>query len=362
MSHRPRSIVFLVPGFPKDESDTACLPAVQNYVAAFARARPEVQTHVIAFQYPFVRDTYRWNHVTVHALAGKNRPGMGRAWTWLRAVRAFLKIHRQTSVRVLHSFWLTECTWVACRLSQIFRIRHVASIAGQDARAGNPYTSHLRLGAALLTAGSRFAAETFTRHTGRAVDHIIPLGLDTHVLQRIERSTPRDIDLLGVGSLIPVKDYAAFLDVVAALVSDFPHLKSCIVGDGPQRGALRGRIAEQGLQQHVRLAGSLCREDTFRTMLRSKVFLHTARYEGQGYVFLEALFAGLPVVCFDVGYTGESDRVFRCRSWQEMTDTAANLLHHPPAFNPVPVCSVDDTVQAFEPLYELFSDQHVSDR
>ncbi len=353
MPERPRSLVFLIPGFPEDETDSTCLPAVQNYVAAFAQAHPDIQTHVIAFQYPFARRVYAWKNVTVHALAGKNRRGLQRLGTWLRAMRAVRRIHRKTRVMVLHSFWLTECTWVARRLSKRFRIRHIASIGGQDAQADNPYFKMMKLDGAVLTAGSAFAAETFAQHARRPVDHVIPLGLDVDHLQQIATPPERDIDVLGVGSLIPVKDYAAFIDVVARLKPAFPQIRACIVGEGPLHDALRRQIAELGLAGHVVLMGQKPREEVMRLMLRSKVFLHTARYESQGYVFLEALFAGLPVVCFDVGYTGTSDRVFRCHSPREMADVVAGLLRAPLPIHQTPVPTTEDTVRAFAPLYEI---------
>ena len=349
----PRSLVFLIPGFPEDEEDSTCLPAVQNYVAAFADAHPDLETHVIAFQYPFTRRTYRWNGVTVHALAGRNRRGIRRLGTWGRAFRTFLSIHRRTGVRALHSFWLTECTWVGRRLSRFFRLRHVASIGGQDARADNPYLPRLNLDGVTLTAGSAFAAETFSKHAARTVDHVIPLGLDTTHLQTLAAPSERDVDVLGVGSLIPVKDYATFIDIVARLVPAFPDLRACIIGEGPLREALHEQIAEKGLQEHVTLAGRLPHDAVFRSMLRSRVFLHPARYESQGYVFLEALFAGLSVVCRDVGYTGESNRVFRCASPREMADAVAECLRHPPDFHRQSVPSVADTVRAFAPLYDV---------
>ena len=353
MSSSPSSILFLIPGFPEDEADTTCLPAVQNYVAAFARAHPEIQTHVIAFQYPFVQRTYAWKGATVHALGGRNRRGLRRLVTWLRAARTVRRLRRATAIQTLHSFWLTECTWVARFLSRRFRIRHVASIGGQDARADNPYFAMMNLDGMLLTAGSSFAAETLSTHVGRSVDYIIPLGLDTEHLQQITTPAARDIDILGVGSLIPVKDYATFIEVVAGLVPAFPHVRACIVGEGPLQETLQQQITERGLANHITLTGRVPRDEAFRYMLRSQVFLHTAQYEGQGYVFLEALFAGLPVVCFDVGHPGTSDRVFRCDTAQAMINTVTDLLRMPPSYHQPPVPSAQDTVQAFEPLYGL---------
>ncbi len=341
----------MVPGFPESEQDTSCLPAIQNYVAAFCAARRDLEVHVIAFQYPFVRRRYDWKGATVHALGGRNRRHLGRLPTWARAVRVFRAIARAAEVKALHTFWLTECTLVGQWVCRRHRARQVASIGGIDATRANPYLRRLRLNELLLTAGSAFAAEALAEHTAVDDVRVIPLGLDTAALGSIEAPQRRDIDVIGVGSLIPLKNYGAFLDVVGALVASLPELQARIVGDGPERKALEERIARQGLRGNVRLLGHLPRDEVFRQMLRSKVFVHTSQYESQGYVFLEALFAGLNLVCYDVGYTGDSDRVYRCSSLQEIIDAAAELLRHPGRLERQHVPTAEDSVRAFEPLY-----------
>lgn len=341
----------MVPGFPGSEVDTSCLPAIQNYVDAFSASRVDLEIHVIAFQYPFFRAEYEWKGATVHALGGKNRTRMRRAPTWVRAIRTFLRLRRRTDVEVLHTFWLGECTRVGQWLARVFGIRHVASICGQDALSTNPYLPRLRLDDLVLTAGSSFASDVFTQHSGAGSVHVIPLGLDTKHLEAIDPPPERDIDVIGVGSLIPLKDYSAFLDIVAALKSHVPDVSACIVGGGPQQEALEEDIVRQGLQNNLVLLGHLPRDETFRYMLRSKVFLHTSKYESQGYVFLEALFAGLHVVCYNVGYTGDSDRVFRCRSKQELVDAVTNLLVNPRPSVRQEVLKAEDTVRAFQAIY-----------
>ncbi len=350
-TERKPGIVFMVPGFPEDEQDTTCLPAVQNYIEAFAASRPDVDVHMIAFQYPFFRGEYAWKQATVHALGGMNRTSLRRMPTWARAIWTFMRLRKRTDVRVLHTFWLTECTRVGQWLRRAFGIRHVASIGGQDAQPTNPYLRHLRLDDLVLTAGSTFAADVFAKHSAGTPVHVIPLGLDARHLEAIDPPPERDIDVIGVGSLIPLKDYGAFVDIVAALTSDFPQVRACIIGDGPQQEALRAHIVRRGLQDNVALKGHLPRDEVFRYMLRSKVFLHTSKYESQGYVFLEALFAGLHVVCYEVGYTGKNDRVFRCRSSREIIDVATDLIRNPGGLLRQRVPTVEDTVRAFEAIY-----------
>lgn len=351
---RPRpGVVFMTPGFPADESDTSCLPAVQNYVAALAAARRDLEVHVIAFQYPYERGVYAWNGVTVHALAGANRTGWRRLPTWARAARTFRRLRAGGDVKVLHTFWLTDCTWVGQRLGKTSGVRHIASIGGQDALGSNPYLRRLDLRALTVTAGSAFAAEVFAGQSNGRVARVIPLGLDIAHLATIGAPAERDIDILGVGSLIPLKNYAEFVDVVTALKREFPALRACIVGGGPEHDALAARIARQGLEADVLLTGALPRDEAFRHMLRSRILLHPSSYESQAYVFLEALFAGLDVVCHDVGHTGDSDRVHRCATAEELVDACARLLRDPPPPRRQEVASVEDTVQAFEDIYGI---------
>ena len=86
-------------------------------------------------------------------------------------------------------------------------------------------------------------------------------------------------------------------------------------------------------------------------MRKSRILLHTARYEGQGYVFLEALASGMRVVCRDVGYTGDAPAVFRCKSNEEMADVMREMLASPVDDVKTNVLGIDYTVRAFEELY-----------
>lgn len=346
----------MVPGFPESEQDTSCLPAIQNYVAAFCAKRPDLDVHVVAFQYPFVRRDYPWKGATVHALGGRNRRHLLRLPTWTRAVRLFSRLAQRTNVRFLHTFWLTECSRVGQWLGKRHGVPHVASVGGVDAKPDNPYLSRLRLRDLVLTAGSSFAAETLAAHADVGEIQVVPLGLDTEHLAAIDKPEIRDIDVIGAGSLIPLKDYGAFVDVIAALVDELPEIRACLVGDGPLREALEERIVACGLEDNVVLVGHLPRDDVFRHMLRSKVLLHPSKYESQGYVFLEALFAGLNVVCYDVGHAGDSDRVFRGGSQRDLVDAVRELVRDPGPLHRQQVPTVDDTVRAFEAIYRTGSD------
>lgn len=349
MNAPQRSVIFLTPGFPTDESDSTCIPALQNYVLQFARSHPEVSIAIIAFEYPATAREYRWHGIEVHAAGGRNRRGPLRRLTWLRATAAFRRVRRRTGVGVIHSFWLGECTLIGQRLARHFGGLHVASIMGQDATTANSYVSRIDLAALTLTCGSTFAARHFEAVTGRKVDRVIPLGLD--VDQFSLPSSACDTDIIGVGSLTPLKNYSLFLRLVAELRSEVPTLTAALIGDGPERERLEREIAEQGLTSRVVLRGELPRHEVLAHLARSRIFLHPSLYESQGYVFLEALHAGLPVISFDVGHRPPSPRSFVCRDEDEMRETLRTLLIAPLPRERVAVETVGNTVAAFHEIY-----------
>jgi glycosyltransferase involved in cell wall biosynthesis len=345
---------MLIPGFPARADETDCLPAVQEFVKAIGRRNPEVAVHVVSFHYPYKAGTSAWNGVQVRALAGRNRPFPLRYLTWWQAEAHVRRLMRTENVRVLHSFWLAECTYVAARLAKVSGIRHVATICGQDALPENPYLKRLRFSGMTITAGSPRAADAFYRSTGRQVDRIIPTGLDTSALSRAPEGSRRTIDILGAGSLSVVKDFGSFVDIVAAVAAGRPSLRCVILGDGPERAALERRIAAHGLTDVVKLAGHVRREEVLATMRTARILLHTSRYEGQGYVLLEALDSGMRVVCRDVGYTGGHAAAIACTSDEEMVAQLAALLDAPAAApEPAGVETIDSTARAIEEIYEF---------
>jgi glycosyltransferase involved in cell wall biosynthesis len=352
MSRRD-TVVFLVPGFPQTEAETDCLPFLQNFVKAIARRNPGVDFHVIAFQYPFTAGKYSWNGVTVHALAGLNRRFPLRLRTWIQAAMEIKRLRRSANVISLHSFWLAECTFVASWISRASGMRHIATIAGQDALDTNRYLKLIAFDRMVLTSMSQNAAGVFFQSTGCKVDHIIPIGLDVESMFKGDGTSDRSVDILGVGSLSPVKNFRLFVEIIARLKPRYPALRCMIVGEGPERQSLERQIRDEGLSPIIEMTRHLAREDVLRTMRKSKILLHTANYEGQGYVFLEALGAGMRVVSFDVGHTGTSAAVYRCKSAEEIVQVLQTLLESDPGSDATHVESVEDTARAFEKIYGI---------
>ena len=115
--------------------------------------------------------------------------------------------------------------------------------------------------------------------------------------------------LIGsIGRLVPQKNHARLLDMMARLLADgLVDARLVIVGDGPERGALERRIDALGLGHVVTLAGR--RDDVPDVLAAFDVLVLSSDREGHPLTALEAQAAGTPVVLTDAG--GSADAVAR---------------------------------------------------
>ena len=344
------SIVFLVPGFPKDEEDTTCIPALQLYAKHFNSVNPLLNIIVISFQYPFVKKVYQWNNIKVFSAGGKGRGSFHRLITWIYVIKYFIKIRKKERVKGIHSFWLMECSFIGQFLSKIFKIPHVASLMGQDAKRTNKYLKYLNFSNLTITSGSYFTSRIFNETIKSKINLIIPFGIENTSSIKIT-DCDRDIDLIGVGSFIPLKNYILFIKIIQNLKKDFPFIKTVLIGDGEQKSEFERIINREELSKNILLTGKIPREEVFTYMGRSKIFLHTSLYESQGLVFLEALYCGLYVISFNVGFLPDSEKVFICRNKQDMLNAIRTLLYKKNDYNQEIHVTVEDTAQKFNEIY-----------
>jgi glycosyltransferase involved in cell wall biosynthesis len=297
MKHnRAKTLVILTPGFPADENDSTCVPPRQIFVRALKRLHPELNIVVLALQYPFFSKTYQWHGVQVISFGGTNKGRIYGLFTNFRVWLTLRRLNTEYSIIGSLSFWLGKCSVIGHRFAKKNGLKHFSWILGQDAKPGNKNVGRIKPDGASLIALSDFIERAFKKNYDIVPQNVIPVGIDTGLFCSSEGK--REIDILGVGSLIPLKQYDVFLEIIALLKPDFPNIKATICGDGVQMGHLKQLIKELGLIDNVTLTGRLSNKEVLALMQRAKMFLHTSNYEGFGTVCLEALYAGAKVVSF----------------------------------------------------------------
>lgn len=105
--------------------------------------------------------------------------------------------------------------------------------------------------------------------------------------------------LAAAGRLIPEKNVALIVDLVARLRSKGVVARLDIFGDGPEHGALLQQIRAHALQTDVCLRGYCA--DWIEQLTEADVFINLSEREGFCIVVGQAMSAGLPVIAVDVG-------------------------------------------------------------
>lgn len=148
-----------------------------------------------------------------------------------------------------------------------------------------------------------------------------------------ELSLPRDaVIAIGVGDLVPGKNYALALKVLAASGCAEAHLLIC------GRGA-RGRVHLERLASSLGVADRVhflgYRTDIARLLCNSDLFVHLSKREGLPRVAMEAMAAGLPLLLTDVRgnrdlvVSGAAARIHELNDLSGLRESFRELVNEP---------------------------------
>ncbi len=132
-------VCLITPGFPKDEQDDTCMPYLQTYLKESVAQNNQIEFSVISLQYPYSNKPYFWHGIPVFPCGGKNRPFPTRVFYWIRAFRQLSAIDQRKKIDVVHSLWLTECSYLGQWWTRFSHIPHIATAMGQDVLPKNRY-------------------------------------------------------------------------------------------------------------------------------------------------------------------------------------------------------------------------------
>ena len=321
MKHDQKALVIISPGFPKDEADTTCLPAQQIFIKALNKKFPSLNVIILSCRYPFSRSSYKWYGNIVIPFNVKKKSLIG----WVRLWRVLDELKKENDIIGLFSFWCGECAFIGKYFGKRNSLKHFTWILGQDARKGNKYIPLIRPQSNELIAMSYFLSKEFYKNYGIQPQHIIPNGIDTSLF--LPRNVERDITILGAGSLIALKQYDVFINVVKEIIKKMPDTSAMLCGKGSRQMELHQLILQQQLQNNIVLTGEKPHREILALMQHAKIFLHTSNYEGFSTVCLEALCAGCHVISFIKPMQHDIDHWHIVETKEEMINKALNLLN-----------------------------------
>lgn len=324
MKEKDKALVILTPGFPASDHDTSCLPMLQSLTRSLNDQFPGTQILVIAFHYPFRKDVYECAGAEVHSMNGRNRGHIFRLLLKSKVQKKLQILYREKSIIGMLSCWYGDCAESAQQFSSRIGLKHYCWLLGQDARPGNRIVARVGLQSKQLIALSDNMAKEFNKNYGINPANVIPPGLPLSTYQFPERE--RDIDISGVGSLIPLKRFELIIQIVSSIVQVYPNLRCVIIGKGPEKEKIMDLIVSHKLQSNVFLLGELPRDKVLEFMSRTRVLLHPSSYEGFSGVCMEALACGAHVVSFTKAMDYTIDHWHIVRNESEMKTKAIQVL------------------------------------
>jgi glycosyltransferase involved in cell wall biosynthesis len=128
---------------------------------------------------------------------------------------------------------------------------------------------------------------------------IVRCGVDVDRYAEAERARTSRTDgaqILFIGRLTAVKGAPVLLDAFAIVRRAHPDATLTLIGDGPDRTALEGRVARLGLRDAVRFTGYLSQAAVAERLAEADIFVLPSFAEGVPIVLMEAMASAKPVI------------------------------------------------------------------
>jgi glycosyltransferase involved in cell wall biosynthesis len=107
--------------------------------------------------------------------------------------------------------------------------------------------------------------------------------------------------LVSVGRLLHLKGYHLSLRAFALLKHRFPESTYWLIGAGPELRRLEVLARQLGVGQAVRFLGKMPRRQVLEKFAECDVLVHPSLHDSGGWVCLESMAAGRPVICLALG-------------------------------------------------------------
>jgi teichuronic acid biosynthesis glycosyltransferase TuaC len=236
--------------------------------------------------------------------------------------RAIARVYKRWRFDVIHAHMVVPDGWVAARLGALLDVpvvatAHRADVLDVPARSA---ADRERVAQAVVMVDRLCAVSRVVADAAAALAEprrpvaVVPNGADTDNCRpwpqremRDEFGLPPEGPVVTyVGQLVRRKGVDTLVEAIA-LLADRPGETPVLAaaGDGPLRGELESRVRDLGLDDRVRLVGSIEHGRVGRFMAAGDVFTLPSLSEGLPTVVCEAMNCGLPVVATGVDGTPE---------------------------------------------------------
>jgi len=184
------------------------------------------------------------------------------------------------------------------RLSELLRA------AVQAVGRCDPFVRRAARRAAVALATTTETAARLRQIGAKDVRVLTAVGIPREEIAALCRMPLRDggsFRMAGVGLLLHWKGFALAIRALARLRQTAPDAELWLIGDGPARARLQALANELGVESGVRFTGGVTRAEVFQLLSECDVLVHPSLHDSGACVCAEAMAAGRPVICLDLG-------------------------------------------------------------
>ena len=181
------------------------------------------------------------------------------------------------------------------------RLRNTARLVGEL----DPFVHLTARRSVVAIAATEDTAKRLYALKANNVQTISESGLLSDEIQRLNALEPAsngDIRFISMGRLLHWKGF--HLGLRAFAQAALPHAEYWILGEGPALESLKALAVSLGIAEQVKFLGRLPREDCLSTLGQCHAMVHPSLHDSGGWVCLEAMAAGKPVICLNLGGPG----------------------------------------------------------
>ena len=124
---------------------------------------------------------------------------------------------------------------------------------------------------------------------------------EIEILRKVPPRNSGPFRFVSIGRLLHWKGFHLSLKAFALFSREIPDGEYWFIGDGPERKNLERLATDLKVTGRVRFLGNIPRPLVLRNLSECDVLVHPSLHDSGGWVCLEAMAAGRPVICLDLG-------------------------------------------------------------
>ncbi|MFL5489290.1 MAG: glycosyltransferase [Gemmatimonadaceae bacterium] len=315
------NVLFLTHSFPRSEGDAAgsfilrlavALRAENVTVRVVAPAGPGLSAEDEIEGISVERFRYAPRRYESLAYTGNMANDVASSWTAKLALVGFLgsdfvhavRARRSFEPALVHAHWWFPNGVVGTWVSGLAHIPLVTTLHGTDVRlvrtvgVAKPLFAHVLKHSAAVTTVSRWLKDETEALASDARPMVAPMPVATNLFAPGGSRDGRHAKLLFVGRLSDQKGAAHILHAMSLMTS--PATLD-VVGDGPNREALKRLAQDLGVASRIQWHGNLAQSKLPTFYQQASAVVLPSVDEGLGLVAVESLLCETPVVAFDSG-------------------------------------------------------------